>query len=238
MAKSKETTTKFKVDISELKSNLQEANRQIALANSEFKVATAGMDKWSDSADGLTAKITQLKTVNESYSTILSDYEKKLAEIVQSEGENSEAAQNMQIRMNSLKAAIKGNEFEIAKHNNTLDEMGKAAEEAARQAEELANTEEETVSAFDNLSGEVKQQESDLKSLRQEHANAVIKYGEESDEAKRLGAEISNLSDDLKKNKDYLKSSESAADAFDNTLDETGDSAKKAEKQRNQRYRR
>lgn len=127
MAKSKETTTKFKVDISELKSNLQEANRQIALANSEFKVATAGMDKWSDSADGLTAKITQLKTVNESYSTILSDYEKKLAEIVQSEGENSEAAQNMQIRMNSLKAAIKGNEFEIAKHNNTLDEMGKAA---------------------------------------------------------------------------------------------------------------
>lgn len=314
MAKSKETTTKFKVDISELKSNLQEANRQIALANSEFKVATAGMDKWSDSADGLTAKITQLKTVNESYSTILSDYEKKLAEIVQSEGENSEAAQNMQIRMNSLKAAIKGNEFEIAKHNNTLDEMGKAAEEAARQAEELANTEEETVSAFDNLSGEVKQQESDLKtlkkeyssavleygqfsdeakaaaekvsdlsseldenrkklkeaetaandfdntlakaeetetqtvsafdklsneikqqesdlkSLRQEHANAVIKYGEESDEAKRLGAEISNLSDDLKKNKDYLKSSESAADAFDNTLDETGDSAKKAEK--------
>ena len=36
------------------------------------------MDKWSDSADGLTAKITQLKTVNESYSTILSDYEKKL----------------------------------------------------------------------------------------------------------------------------------------------------------------
>ena len=79
MAKSKETTTKFKVDISELKSNLQEANRQIALANSEFKVATAGMDKWSDSADGLTAKITQLKTVNESYSTILSEYEKKLA---------------------------------------------------------------------------------------------------------------------------------------------------------------
>ena len=205
MAKSKETTTKFKVDISELKSNLQEANRQIALANSEFKVATAGMDKWSDSADGLTAKITQLKTVNESYSTILSDYEKKLAEIVQSEGENSEAAQNMQIRMNSLKAAIKGNEFEIAKHNNTLDEMGKAAEEAARQAEELANTEEETVSAFDKLSNEIKQQESDLKTLRKEYSSAVLEYGQFSDEAEAIGRQISKLSDNLKQNQQSIK---------------------------------
>ena len=42
-----ETTTKFKVDISELKKGIQEANRQIRLANSEFKAATAGMDDWS-----------------------------------------------------------------------------------------------------------------------------------------------------------------------------------------------
>ena len=32
-----ETTTKFKVDITELKSAIQEAKRQIRIANSEFK---------------------------------------------------------------------------------------------------------------------------------------------------------------------------------------------------------
>ena len=71
MAKTTETTTKFKVDIKDLKTNLQEANRQIALTNSTFKESVTGMEKFSDSANGLSAKITQLKGVNEQYSKIL-----------------------------------------------------------------------------------------------------------------------------------------------------------------------
>ena len=59
MPNNENVTTKFKVDISDLKKNITEANRQIKLANAEFKNATAGMDKWSDSADGLSAKIAQ-----------------------------------------------------------------------------------------------------------------------------------------------------------------------------------
>ena len=58
-----ETTTKFKVDISELKKQFADANRQIRLVNSEFKAATAGMDDWGSSADGLGAKIKQLNGV-------------------------------------------------------------------------------------------------------------------------------------------------------------------------------
>ena len=132
MAKNTETTTAFKVDISELKSSLQDANRQIALTNSEFKAATAGMDNWSSSADGLSAKITQLKNVNQNYSKILEDVRKKYDEVVQKEGENSASAQNLQIKMNGLKAAIKGNEAAISKYENKIDEMASAAEEAAR----------------------------------------------------------------------------------------------------------
>ena len=59
MSNNNETTTQFKVDISELKSQFQEAQRTIKLANSEFKAATAGMDDWGKSADGISAKITQ-----------------------------------------------------------------------------------------------------------------------------------------------------------------------------------
>ena len=58
-------TTKFSVDISELKAGIQEANRQIKLANSEFKAAASGMDDWSKSADGLSAKIQQLSSVQD-----------------------------------------------------------------------------------------------------------------------------------------------------------------------------
>ena len=65
MARNEDITTRFTVDISDLKANIQEANRQIKLANSEFKAASAGMDDWSKSADGLSAKIKQLNTVHD-----------------------------------------------------------------------------------------------------------------------------------------------------------------------------
>ena len=37
-----DTTTKFKADISQLKAAMQQAQRAVKLANSEFKAATAG----------------------------------------------------------------------------------------------------------------------------------------------------------------------------------------------------
>ena len=123
--KSTETTTKFKVDISELKSELQQANREILLTNAKFKESVAGMEKWEDSADGVSAKITQLTSNNQTYSKILADMENQLDKIVKKEGEDSEAAANMQIKITNLKAAIKGNNAEIEKQTKHLDEMGK-----------------------------------------------------------------------------------------------------------------
>ena len=52
-----DVTTKFKVDISDLKKNISAANQQIKLAEAEFKNATVGMDDWAKSADGLSAAI-------------------------------------------------------------------------------------------------------------------------------------------------------------------------------------
>ena len=63
MANENESTMKWKVDISNLKAAMQEARRSISQANAEFKTATAGMDKWSDSTTGLEAKLKQLNTV-------------------------------------------------------------------------------------------------------------------------------------------------------------------------------
>ena len=58
-----ESTTKFKADISQLKSAMQQAQREVKLANAQFKAASAGMDDWSKSTDGLTAKLKQLDKV-------------------------------------------------------------------------------------------------------------------------------------------------------------------------------
>ena len=46
MAKDENYTAKFRIDVSDLKKGIEEANKQIKLANAEFKNATAGMDDW------------------------------------------------------------------------------------------------------------------------------------------------------------------------------------------------
>ena len=65
MAKDENYTAKCRIDVSDLKKGIEEANKQIKLANAEFKNATAGMDDWSKSADGLSAKIKQQQSVVE-----------------------------------------------------------------------------------------------------------------------------------------------------------------------------
>ena len=78
MSGKNETTTKFKVDISDLKKNISEANRQIKLARAEFNAAASGMDNWQKSTDGISAKITQLQSTLKSQNTILDSYQKQL----------------------------------------------------------------------------------------------------------------------------------------------------------------
>lgn len=58
-------TTKFKVDISDLKKNIKEANSNIKLYTAELKNASAGMKKGEENADSLTKKIdAQTKIVD------------------------------------------------------------------------------------------------------------------------------------------------------------------------------
>ena len=97
--KNNETTTKFKVDISELKRGIQDANRQIRLANAEFKAASSGIENWGKSADGISAKLNQLDRVLSSQKSILDAYKKQLALIIEEEGENSKGADEMRIKI-------------------------------------------------------------------------------------------------------------------------------------------
>ena len=60
MAEENTINTIFKADISQFSASTQQLNTYIKTVNSEFGVATASMGKWSDSTDGLQAKITQL----------------------------------------------------------------------------------------------------------------------------------------------------------------------------------
>lgn len=135
-----ETTTKFRVDISELKKNFQEATRQIRLANSEFKAATSGMDNWSKSSEGISAKLKQLNSTLSAQKTQLSSLEKQYKLTAKEEGETSKGAQELLIKINNQKAAIGNTEKQIRTYNKKLDEMEAESKEADSAVDDLDNS--------------------------------------------------------------------------------------------------
>lgn len=140
MANNNETTTKFKVDIAELKSQFTEARRQIQLANSEFKAATGGMDDWTKSADGLSAKLKQLKDVLAAQKSQLATLEQQYALVVKEQGEGSKGADDLRIKINNQKAAIGNTEKQIRNYNDQLDNLGKEEDDDKKKTDDLNNS--------------------------------------------------------------------------------------------------
>ena len=138
MPNNNETTTKFKVDISELKKAMQDAKRQISVANSEFKEAASSMDDWSKSSDGLSAKLKQLDSNLKSQKTILSNLEKQYEAVVAEQGEGSAAADKLKIAINNQKATINKTEREISNYESALEEVSEAEKKAAKTGKSVA----------------------------------------------------------------------------------------------------
>ena len=209
-----ESTTKIDIDISGLKKNIQEANRLMRVANSEFKAASAGMGDWAKSADGITAKLEQLNKVSTQQDRVLESLEQQYAAVVAEEGATSKGAQELEIKINNQKAAIAKTNSEISKWEQSL------AEVTAEQ--------KDTATATDKLKSSISEQESELTSLKQKYTDLVLTQGESSQEAKDTAAAISKLSTELNDNKSKLSEAEKAADGLSGELSTMDDSAEEA----------
>lgn len=139
MAKKNDVTTSFKVDISDLKKSMQEAKRQVALANSEFKAVASTMDDWSKSSDGLKAKLKQLDSNLKSQKNILKSLEDQYELTVKEMGEGSKAADDLKIKINNQKSVINKTERELNSYEQTLEEVKEAEEKAAKSGKSVAD---------------------------------------------------------------------------------------------------
>ena len=148
-----ETTTKFKADISQLKSAMQDAARQVRLANSEFKAATAGMDDWSKTADGLSAKIKQLNTTLDAETKKLDSLEEQYKLVVKEQGEGSKGAEELQIKINNQKAVVEKTKKELGNYEKALDDVGKEEDETTKDTQELTTATDKASDGFTVMKG-------------------------------------------------------------------------------------
>lgn len=216
-----EFTSKFSVDITDLKKGMQQANQLMKVATSEFKAATGGMDRWAESAEGLSAKLKQLNATEDAQKAKLALLTAEYDKVVAAEGENSKGAQDLYIRINNLKGEIGKTEAQMRHYSARLAEVQTAEAEAAKSAQEEEN-------ALESLQTVISGQEAQLSKLKAQYAQVVLEQGETSKEARTLAKEIASLSRDLADNQSKLSDAEGAADKFDQSLNDVGDAAEDA----------
>ena len=190
MASRNGTTTRFGVDVTELQKGFQDAKTIIATANSEFKKATAGMDDWSKSADGLTAKINQLTTVEAQEKKKLEILREEYRKIVEAQGENSEGAKQLTIEMNNQEATFKTVQKQLKNYTQQLVDMTTETVDTRSNLEKLEDT--------------ISEQENQLKSIEKEYQNAIITFGATSEQAKSLKQSYENVSKSLEENRNSI----------------------------------
>lgn len=209
-------TTKIGIDISELKKNITEANRRIRSLNAEFKSATAGMDSWSDSTEGLAKKVKQMTGIVEQEKIKLSSLEEQYKQIAETQGKDSKAAEELYIKMKNQEAAVGRASASLKKYTDKLNE-------AIRQ-------EEKGRGAFAELKKNIAEQEKELDRLKAGYKDAVLEFGDTSKEAKDLGKQIDALSRELSKNRKLMSDAKKGADNLDWSLKDTGDAVRDTEK--------
>ena len=134
MAENIQTTLQFQADITDFKAAMQEANRAVKLANSEFKATSSGMDDWSSSTDGLAAKLRQLSAVHEAESRKLDVLKAAYARVVEEQGATSAAAIELQTKINNQQAVVNRAAQEYNSYANRLEEVERAQNDTADSA--------------------------------------------------------------------------------------------------------
>ena len=189
MAKGEDITTKFKVDISDLKKGISEANRQIKLANAEFKAASAGMDDWSKSSAGISAKLKQLESVLTAQNSKLKNYKDQLKAIEETEQKNGKRADELKSKLQQLASqGVSKTSAEYKKYEKALNDVEK---------EQIANK-----TAADNLKITILNQQAAVNSTEKEIKN----YNSVLDNLESEAGQAENAVDDLSNEMDSSQS--------------------------------
>lgn len=186
MPKGEDITTKFKVDISDLKKGITEANQQIKLANSEFKKASSGMDDWSKSSEGIKSKLTQLKSVLEAQNSKLKAYQEQLKTAQKYEKDAATNVENLRKALDKAKTTYGDNSTEVKKLEKELSAAEKTELSMKKQVADLTIT-------MNNQEGAVKKTEKEMGNLK----GSLEKVEKAEKEASKTGKTVDEVLDEM-----------------------------------------
>lgn len=144
----------FTIDTTDLKAGLAQANRLIKESESQFKAAAAGMEDWSSSADGISARIDHLNNATDlqrkKIDALKSEYNRLIKEGLDP---TSKQAIELRTRINNETTALNKNEKELEQQKKALKEMGDEAEEAGKDLDDVKDGAEKSGKGLSALKG-------------------------------------------------------------------------------------
>lgn len=187
MPKQENITTAFKLDISEFKQGITEANKQIKLANATFNASTSEMDDWAESTDGLKAKIKQLTSIVEAQESKLTSYTKQLDAMREAQDKNKKKTDDLKQAIAEASAEYGENSTEVKKLKKSLSDVEK----------EMSSNEK----AMDNLEVTILNQKASVGKAKKElgkYEDALEDVGKASDEVEEPVEDLSGSFDTVK----------------------------------------
>lgn len=201
----------MQLDVTDIKAGIKEVNKSIKSSKDEFNNATAGMDKWTKSSEGLNAKLKQLGTQLDGQKKIVAGYEAEIERVKNLEGDHSAELEVLKGKLLNAQTAVKKTQSAMTHYKDTLSELTKK--------------EKEENSTLGKLQKTIAAQKNKQANLTREYKNAVLQYGKNSKEAKSLAKKLKDLSKELDKNESDVKNADKA---FENLSKTIGEGAGKA----------
>jgi len=143
------------LDVTDFKTGITAMNRELRVLESGFRASTASLGDWSQSATGLESRLDTLSAKMEiqqrKVAATRAEYERIKAE----KGENSKAAQELEIKLNKETETLGHMENELRTTESSLEEMRSATGEAGEAVDDLGEKVEDASGRFELFKGVV-----------------------------------------------------------------------------------
>ena len=193
-----DVTTRFRVDISDLKKNISDANREMKLANAQFKASASALDDWGSSADGVSAKIKQINKIIDLQKSKISAYKSQLSRVQEAYEENGKRADELRTRMAQLiDDGVDPASDEYKQYQKALQDVTKEQDANKKAADDLQVTILNQTAALNSSERELRTYETTLTELESAEKQAA-------DGAKDQKSAYESLEDTVKQQQQAL----------------------------------
>lgn len=179
-------TTKFKVDVSDLKKNITTANNTIKLLNAEMKNISAGMEKGAETADTLAAKMQKQSQIVDAEKSKLDALKSQLQRLVQAQESGAGVVADL-----------------TNKYRQAAEQYGENSAEAKKYLQELNKAEtaqDKNAAAIERLNVQIVNQDTAVKNAAAQvdsYANALSSMNGDAEQAQNGAEDLSNSFDDV-----------------------------------------